>query len=335
MGVVSLAYTHRLLELIAEKGVSQKACLKAVGMTDLPWDAPKYRIPCHVVDDILCFAAKELKNPVLGLELSRSFRISRYGKLGSILAVCDDLEHAAYINARYAHLVHSIGTPTPLIKGPRGNHKIQWLPSYPPDQYARRRQIAEYVMTNYVTSIDWLAWSFGKGVETLRLAHPPGAETKFYEEQLDCEIEFDSQEYAVVIKKGLAKEPIPTANPAQFGVLKARQERILASFLNHDNLVFKVEQVIRETIEFEKPRTETTAKALKLSPRSMRRYLAEQKTSFKDIFDNVKKDLAQIKLSEGQSIKAVAQSLWYSDQAAFTRAYKKWFGVPPGRHKPR
>jgi len=38
-------------------------------------------------------------------------------------------------------------------------------------------------------------------------------------------------------------------------------------------------------------------------------------------------------LDDGMELAQIAQTLWYSDQAAFTRAYKKWHGVTPSRRE--
>lgn len=334
MASVSIGYLESILELIADHGVSRNDCLNAVDLKGLPVNAPKYRLPFEKVDAIIAFAAKKLNQPLLGIILSKKFRISQYSELGNILALCNDIEHAAEVNARYANLVHSIGNPTGIIKGEKnGYDKIRWTPNYPAERYNDHRQISECVMTNYVTSVDYLAWSFGKGVVILRLAHQPVTDVKVYRDIFGCEVEFNAEEYAVILKKDVAKQPIPTANPSKFALFQAKQEKILASYMQRDNLVFRVERQIRETIELEKPLQKNVAASLGLSERSMRRFLAEQNTSFKAIMESIKKDLARIKISEGQPLSDIAQSLWYSDQAAFTRAYKKWHGVSPGRHR--
>ena len=36
-------------------------------------------------------------------------------------------------------------------------------------------------------------------------------------------------------------------------------------------------------------------------------------------------------LDDGMELAKIAQTLWYSDQATFTRAYKRWHGVTPTR----
>ncbi len=333
MAEVSLAYFIRILDLIEERGVDRQDCLTAVGIEALPKESPKLRVDAKVANGVFAFAAEKLNRPLLGIRCGRKFRIPKFTKLGNILAMCDNIRQAADVNARYAPLVHTIGQPSGIIKDDSGKDKIRWTPSFSPDECAQNRHILEYVMTNYSTSLDWLAWSSGKGVEVLRLGHDGVTSKAAYEELLDCKVEFSAGEYSVILRDGVAEEPLPTASPAQFALLRARQERILASFMHKVDLVHRVELAIREQIEIEKPSQKSIARKIGMSDRSVRRYLKEENTSFKAIFEDVKKDLAVGMIADGMALSDVAHGLWYSDQPAFTRAYKKWFGVAPSKHK--
>jgi len=187
MASASLAYFNRILDLVADKGISRQESLKAVNLTELPMNAPKFRVPLDKLDGILRFAAEKLDQPLLGIHLSLNFRINQYSRLANILALCDDIEHAAATSARYSCLVHSVGTPTGIVKGSKnGFDKILWSPNYPSEKFNDHRQTSEFIMANYVTSVNYLSWSLGKGVEILRLDHDPAAPMKDYEDLLGC-----------------------------------------------------------------------------------------------------------------------------------------------------
>jgi len=114
--------------------------------------------------------------------------------------------------------------------------------------------------------------------------------------------------------------------------LRARQERILASFNEQNNLQLRVEQAIRELIIERKPTLEDIADEIGMSARSIKRHLKAQDSSFKAILEKTKKQICKNLLSDGVSLTEIAQALWYSDQSAFTRAYKAWHGVTPKKH---
>jgi AraC-like DNA-binding protein len=73
------------------------------------------------------------------------------------------------------------------------------------------------------------------------------------------------------------------------------------------------------------PAMEEAALAMSMSPRSLQRRLMEEGTTFRDIANEVRKDLA-LQLIQNPAIKLseVSAILGYSDPAAFRRAFKSW-----------
>lgn len=67
-----------------------------------------------------------------------------------------------------------------------------------------------------------------------------------------------------------------------------------------------------------------------LSSRSLQRKLKEEGSSFKEIVDRIRKELALEYLRDGSNqIKDVAYSLGYNGSSAFVRAFKRWTGTTP------
>lgn len=334
MTTVSSTYFRRIIEILGEFGVSSEEALAAIGMTeDMNW-SPKQRFSGSKAADVLTFAAQATGDPMIGLRCGRKFRIPKLTKYGNIMALCNDIEHAAETNARYAPLAHSVGMPSGIVEDDLTGHpKITWTPYSKPEQAKDFRQLHDYIMTNYVTSLDWLAWHAGKGVDVLRLMNGPLAPISAYEDILRCKVEFEAPEYSIVLSDGIAKEPLPMADPEKFAIMKAHQERLLASLTQRDDLIFKIEHAIRELIRIERPSQSVIAKNLGYSERTLRRLLSDQNTTFKMVTEMVKKDLADILIDEGTPLVEVGNILWYNDQPAFTRAYKRWNGFTPSSRK--
>lgn len=78
------------------------------------------------------------------------------------------------------------------------------------------------------------------------------------------------------------------------------------------------------------------ARALNLSVRSLQRRLVESGTTFRDLSETVRGELAQGYLANPRvSISEVAVMLGFSEQSAFNRAFKRWTGETPGRWRKR
>ncbi len=82
---------------------------------------------------------------------------------------------------------------------------------------------------------------------------------------------------------------------------------------------------------------ERIASALHTSPRTLHRRLEALDLGFRELRDDTRRRLAEQHLADrGMGIAEVALMLGYSEQSAFTRAFKRWTGVTPSasRRKP-
>jgi AraC-like DNA-binding protein len=84
------------------------------------------------------------------------------------------------------------------------------------------------------------------------------------------------------------------------------------------------------------PRREHIAATLKLSDRTLQRRLQAEGTSFHQLLDDTRRELAQQYLRRPDaSLKVVADLLGFEDQSNLFRACKRWFGESPGQYRAR
>jgi len=81
---------------------------------------------------------------------------------------------------------------------------------------------------------------------------------------------------------------------------------------------------------------EDTAKQLHMSSRTLQRKLAEANTSYLQLVDDTRKDLALRYIEdERRSVTDITFSLGFSQPSAFTRAFKRWTGLSPSDYRTR
>jgi len=84
------------------------------------------------------------------------------------------------------------------------------------------------------------------------------------------------------------------------------------------------------------PRLAQVAQALGLPRWTLQRRLLASGVTFSDLVDAPRRDLARTYLHQGGlPLADVAFSLGYSEQSAFTRAHRRWFGRPPRDNRPQ
>jgi len=78
------------------------------------------------------------------------------------------------------------------------------------------------------------------------------------------------------------------------------------------------------------------AEIAETTPRTLRRWLAEQGTSWRQIVDRVRFEACEKLMSDSSlTLTEIAMKLGYSDQAHFTRAFHRWRGEAPSVHRRR
>jgi AraC-like DNA-binding protein len=82
------------------------------------------------------------------------------------------------------------------------------------------------------------------------------------------------------------------------------------------------------------PDLDTVAAHLHISSQTLRRHLREEGTSFQELKDQLRRDIAIYHLGRADlSLQQIAEQLGFSEPSAFHRAFKKWTGVTPGAYR--
>ena len=124
-----------------------------------------------------------------------------------------------------------------------------------------------------------------------------------------------------------------------------QDERTLRQFLQHspadllarpdggDNLPSQIRRLLGRDCRHW-PDLDGVARQLNTSPQTLRRRLHEQGTSFQELKDQLRRDLAIYHLGRRElPIQEIAEQLGFSEPSAFHRAFKKWTGLTPGAYR--
>ncbi|MBT8371214.1 MAG: helix-turn-helix transcriptional regulator, partial [Desulfobacterales bacterium] len=97
-----------------------------------------------------------------------------------------------------------------------------------------------------------------------------------------------------------------------------------------NNIVDRVTAVIVDMLPSGGIADEKIAESLNMSVRSLQRRLKEVGTTFRGILDMVRKDLAETYVLDPEiELVEIAFLLGFSDQSAFSRAFRRWTGNSP------
>ena len=160
------------------------------------------------------------------------------------------------------------------------------------------------------------------------LPHPAVASRATYRRHLGAPVEFEAPLAALAIDRGDLDLPLGEHNEE----LRARA----VDYLNvqfparHMSLPVQVRKVIERLLGTGACGYAEVADALSMHPRTLQRRLRDEGTTFEDIKDEARRDLAQRYLAHPEvPLGQITALLDYSEQSALTRSCHRWFHTTP------
>jgi AraC-like DNA-binding protein len=149
------------------------------------------------------------------------------------------------------------------------------------------------------------------------------------------DVAFECERNVVRIPREMLDEPLPQADPHTLAVCVAQCEQILERRQRRLGLSARVRSELLSA-PGEMPGLNAVAASLHMHPRTLRRRLADEGTSFRAITNDVRATLATELLSQvGLTVEQVARRLGYAETAAFNHAFSRWFGLAPNEFRSR
>ncbi len=276
-------------------------------------------------------AATRLDRPFLGLELGGNATLADLGPFYAIVILACDLQSAL---ARLSRFQSSWQTDT-VLELVRGNATSAYRYCIQDPGIWPRRQDAEFAMACYTTHIRDL---------TSKRWHPAAVEL---EHDVSDRVEYLSKFFNAPVRGNCGANQLIIANADLEKPLRWRfdgadadiapiLERHLMELLNppHDEIApteaTRVGALIARRLGRSEVSIEAIAEELNLSVRSLRRHLAQEGTSFRQILQAHRRTASEAVLrSSGARLSDLASHLSYSDSAVLSRAFKTWTGMSP------
>ncbi len=196
------------------------------------------------------------------------------------------------------------------------------------------RPFNDYKLTTMFIFLKFLTKGKFKLAE-VTLVHDKPAYFSAYKDVFSCPVSFSRSVNSLVFNEQLLALPVYCPNPELLKHLEKYAGKILDQISKEDGLAKKVSQVlIRRLQSGDSPSVLLMANQFNMSVRKFQGLLKQEKTSYKQLLQTVKKQLAFSYLDDRQiSLSEVSYLLDFSEPSAFYRAFKKWTGHTPGQFR--
>ena len=153
----------------------------------------------------------------------------------------------------------------------------------------------------------------------------PGHSAKY--DQLRVPVFFNQSDCALVCDRNFLEMELPGANPVLAEIGQRQCYELLRDMRKRAGVAGTVRaELMKAKGGF--PGQDTLAEKLTMSGRTLRRQLSAEYTSYREIMDEVRFELAQRYLETGElPITEISALLDYEDPSNFRRAFKRWSGI--------
>jgi AraC-like DNA-binding protein len=158
---------------------------------------------------------------------------------------------------------------------------------------------------------------------------PRTAPAAAYRELLKCPVDFDGERISILFDAESAARPVLSGNSELALEADRLAERYVAE-LSTDPTIARVRNLLLRAIQSGAVDQDGIARSLNQSASTLQRRLRKAGTSYQDLLDSTRRDLTLDYLRQGRhSLADIAFLVGFSDQANFTRAFRRWTGKSP------
>lgn len=138
----------------------------------------------------------------------------------------------------------------------------------------------------------------------------------------------------IAAARGTLDVSLPQSDPNTARVFERQCRELLEGRLSRVGVAGQVRsRILHDQQRF--PSMQTIADELHLDPRTLRRKLTAEGTSYRDLIAHARRDRAVQLLAGNATIEAIAEQLGYAETASFTHAFTRWTGLSPSEFRRR
>lgn len=330
-GTLPSIFATAIVEAAAQRGAPRKELLGDVGLVSKALSNPEAPLPVETIFALWESAMHRLRSDGLPIAVAQTFTLEDYPVLGFVVMTAATTRDALARVVRF----HSIVSPAARWTVEESGEvvRLRWHREGPRTlghRVANESALAEFVHATRQAvgaRVTPIATSFRHAAPADHCAHRA---------HFGSEIRWEAKVDELVFLRSMLDAVPRMANPALSAHFDRQAERLMAKVNESDEVSLRVRHAVEDSLPSGEPVSSLVAKQLAMSERTLRRTLAMEGTSFREIVESVRKDRATLLLEDRRSSLAeIAVSLGFSELSAFSRAFKRWTGRSPSDARQR
>jgi len=324
------ATAQALAEAVEPYGCDAEALFRRAGLDIETIRQPGARYPFRAMIQLWKEARAETGDPCIGLYAGQKLRPPGLHALGLSWLSSPTLLDGLRRIERYAHVA---STAIQVDVRADGNRVRVALASTAEDL----RLTPEAVDACFAVIVKMCRTMADPNVapHSVYLKRPDDGHISQYIDFFRAPVKFSAREDALEFELETLQKPLPAGNRELAYENDRIAERYLAT-LHPDKVQDKVKEILLTLLPSGNASQQVVASSLHRSVSALQRQLKAEGASYRQILEETRHALAQELVREQRySLSQIAYLLGFSDQANFSRAFKRWTGKTPSAYRER
>jgi AraC-like DNA-binding protein len=325
---ISYQFVSTLFDAIHEEPDVIREGLARYELGGLDPDTAKVSLRRYIA--LFEWLAERLGRPYLGLELSQLGGPEMLGVISYMFFASKDLEAAIRNFGHYLQALQEHSRLTIEIDDEYAHIDYGILD----DRITQRRQDSEYSI-GHTWHLMQLFAANNCQLTMVEFEHdrPPGGEGP-YRRIFGAPVLFRRRANRLHLRAEQLAIRSRSGDPNLFPILEAHIQQLIARSHSIETFADQVRSQLTHEAISRGVRAKEVAAQLGISVATMHRRLSAEDLSFKQISDEASKSLAALLIEQRSlPVATIASRLGYSETAALTRAFHRWFGMSPRAYR--
>lgn len=326
---VSAAFVRGMLSGICADGTSADRWLDHAGIAPALLDQVSGRVTAEQYVALFSILMKQRNDEGLGF-------FSRPLRHGTIAMAMRNALSAPTVESAIRRLCHALTLVQDDVRFETiRDAQLTGIRIVVPSAYTPGRVFAHESLLRVLSRL--AAWLHGGRIRPngfdFAYACPPHADE--YDKVFPGRVRFDQAQSAVWFPTAKLLAPMRRDDAALRSFLLQSPRNLVIPQRNEELTSDRIRAYLQQ-VRPQWPDLPATADALNMSVSTLQRHLAGEGSSFQLVKDQLRRDLAIVRLNTSTvQLAALAAELGFSDQAVFQRAFKTWTGSAPGTYRQR
>ncbi len=322
-------YLDNLLEYLAAQGVSQRQLQSVLRLNPEDHVSEQGRFPLRLFEMVLDAGGNLLNDYYIGSHAGAHCSRSPWGMVNYLGMSASSTREAVNAVVKFSRLLIDHGDME--LSEPAGDTaRLGWV--LPPRQRPSRH-VVEFFFTNWYRVNKPLLdrWCSKREVH---FAHEGPADVAEFERIFEAPVHFGREINCVEFDRHFLDRPTQFPHPGIHESLVQAARAELSNLQFEDRIIKEVMDCIVSQLPSGVPKLEDISGQLGIAPRTLQRRLNNTETSYKSLVDDARKERSLGLISNTEmGLLEISAELGFSDQSAFQKAFKRWYGQAPGRYR--